>query len=255
MLGAIAGDIIGSLHEFNGNKRADLPLFGQGSFFTDDSVLTIATAEKLLTGGNYAALYRKWARLYPDSGFGGRFARWFVAKDAPPYNSFGNGSAMRVSPVGWAFDTLEETLAEARRSALPTHDHPEGIKGAESVAAAIFMARKGAGKKEILQYIQKTFDYDLSRSVEEIRLTYHFDETCQGSVPQAIRCFLEGKSYEETVRLAVSLGGDADTQACIAGSIAEAAFGLPKDIALKAREALPLEMLAVLGDFKKKFML
>ncbi len=255
MLGAIAGDIIGSLHEFEGTKTTDFPLFTLGSFFTDDTVLTVATAEKLLTGGDYAALYRRWGAKYPDAGYGGRFKRWLATPGAGPYGSFGNGSAMRVSPVAYAFGSLEEVLAEAEASAAVTHSHPEGIKGAQAAAAAVFLARAGKTKAEIREYISGTFHYDLAPSVDEIRRDYAFDETCQGSVPQAVICALSAATYADAVRKAVSLGGDADTLACITGAIAETLYGgVPFKIARRARAFLPPDILAVLDAFARRFM-
>lgn len=255
MIGAIAGDIIGSVHEFIGTKTTDFPLFTLKSFFTDDTVLTIATAEKLLGGGDYAALYRKWGNAYPDRGYGGSFARWLGRPGAGPYNSFGNGSAMRVSPVGFAFDTLKKTLAEAERSAIVTHDHPEGVKGALATAAAMFLAREGKSKAEIAAYVTKTFGYDLAPLSREALRDYQFDVTCQGSVPQALSCALNSTSYEDTVRHAIALGGDADTQACISGGLAQAIYGgVPAKIADRARTFLPAEMLGVLEAFEVRFL-
>ena len=222
MFGAILGDVIGSAYEFAPVHDVYFNAFRKESTFTDDSVLTLATADVLLNGGNYADAYWSYARAYPGRGYGGRFAGWISSNEKKPYNSFGNGSAMRIAPVGWAFDTLEATLAEAEKSAACTHNHPEGVKGAQAVAAAIFMARNGADKSDIQRYIETTFNYDLSRSVDEVRKTSYFDETCQVSVPEAIVAFLGADDYEQTVRNCVSFGADADTQAAIAGAIAEA---------------------------------
>ncbi len=225
MLGAVAGDIIGSVYEFNNTHRYDFELFTPRSTFTDDTVLTVAVADCILHGKDYARTIWEYGNRYPDRGYGGRFPNWLDSKDLKPYNSFGNGSAMRVSPVGFAFDTLEETLAEARRSAEVTHNHPEGIKGAQAVAAAIFLARRGESKGYIREYITDTFGYDLNRTLDEIRPNYTFDETCQGSVPEAIIAFLESNDYEDAIRKAVTLGGDSDTIACITGGIAQAHYG------------------------------
>lgn len=254
MLGAIAGDIIGSVYEFEGFKREDFPLFTADCFFTDDTVMTVATAEKLLKGGDYAKLFRGWGRRYPDRGYGGRFAQWLENPATGPYNSYGNGSAMRVAPVGFAFESLYDVLEEAARSAAPTHNHPEGIKGAQATAAAVFMARKGKSKKEISEYIGGEFGYKLGESVAEIRKYYKFSESCQGTVPQAIICFLESQDYEDAVRKAISLGGDADTLGCITGGIAQAAYGLPAHIAKKARALLPPEMLAIVDAFETRYI-
>ena len=235
MIGAVAGDIIGSVHEFFQEKVYDFPLFTPGSRFTDDTVLSIAVAECLLDGTAYVDAFHDYANSWPDRGFGGTFTRWFMEKSREPYGSWGNGSAMRVGPVGFAFPTLEQVLEEARRSAVVTHDHPEGVKGAQAVAAAVFLARQGETKERIRGYLEETFGYDLHRTVEQIRPEYTFDVSCQGSVPEAIIAFLDSADFEDAVRLAVSLGGDADTQACMAGVIAEAYYGgVPAEIATEA---------------------
>jgi ADP-ribosylglycohydrolase len=235
MLGAIVGDIIGSLYEFNSTKRYDFELFARGSSFTDDTVLSVATAEWLLDGGDYAALLKGYTRRYPDRGYGGNYYGWALGDDWRPYNSFGNGSAMRVGPVGWACRTLEETLAKAEESAAVTHNHPEGIKGARAVATAIFLARREASKGEIRDYLVKSFDYDLARPYEEIQIGHDFDVTCQGSVPEALIAFLDSCGFVDAVRKAVALGGDSDTQACIAGAVAEAFYGgVPAELAERA---------------------
>src|SRR5262245_32317379 len=225
MLGAIAGDIIGSVHEFRETKSTDFPLFVPESRFTDDSVLAIAVADCLMTGKNYVDAFHRYFWEYPNAGYGLRFFHWASAGRRDAYNSFGNGSAMRVPAVGHAFDTLDEVLAEAARSAEVTHNHPEGVKGAEACAAAIFMARRGESKQRIKHSIQQMFGYDLSGSLDELRPTYEFDETCQGTVPAAMVAFIESTDYEDAVRKAISLGGDADTLACITGGIAEAHYG------------------------------
>ena len=225
MLGAIVGDVVGSAYEFNPVRSTEFEALSASADFTDDSVLTLATADVLLHGGTYADAYWAWGNAYPGRGYGGRFAGWLSSPGKEPYHSFGNGSAMRIAPVGWAFDTLEATLAEAERSAACTHDHPEGVKGAQSVAAAIFMARRGEGKDAIKRYVEEKFGYDLGRSVEECREAARFDETCQVSVPEALIAFLGAEDYEQTVRNCVSFGADADTQAAIAGAVAEAYWG------------------------------
>ncbi|WP_165247236.1 ADP-ribosylglycohydrolase family protein [Adlercreutzia sp. ZJ141] len=227
MYGAIIGDIAGSRYEFYPEKTKDMPLFAKGSRFTDDTVLTVAVANALLearkTGVSFKELLvpemRRMALAYPDAGYGGRFATWLGSADPSPYGSFGNGSAMRVSPCGLIAVTLEEALDLARASAEVTHDHPEGIKGAQAVAGAVFLAKTGHTKEEIRAFVQDGY-YNLDFTLDEIRAGYGFDETCQGSVPQAIVAFLEAESYEDAIRGAISLGGDADTQAAIAGSIA-----------------------------------
>jgi ADP-ribosylglycohydrolase len=238
MLGAIAGDIIGSVHEFLGTKTKDFPLFVPESRFTDDTVLTVAVAECLLTGCSYVDRFHEYTRAYPGRCYGVGFWHWVNSGSRVPYNSWGNGSAMRVSPVGFAFEALEEVLEEARASAEVTHSHPEGIRGAQATAAAVFLARQGESKQAIRTAIQKKFGYDLSRTAPQIRQTYKFNESCQETVPQAITAFLASEDYEDAVRLAISFGGDADTLACIAGGIAGAFYaGVPANI---ARHALRL---------------
>lgn len=254
MIGAIAGDIIGSVYEAHPVKTEDFPLFSPGCRFTDDTVMTVATADSILTGKGYAAAYKEWGRLFPHAGYGGMFRQWLRNNNSRPYNSFGNGSAMRVSPVGFAFDTLDKVLEEAKKSAEVTHNHPEGIKGAQATAAAIFLARTGKGKKEIKDYIETTFDYDLSATLAEIRPGYRFDPTCQGSVPQAIIAFLESSTYEDAVRKAISLGGDTDTQACITGGIAQAYYKTIDDhIIKKVRALLDARLLDVVDSFSAKY--
>jgi ADP-ribosylglycohydrolase len=254
MLGAIAGDIIGSAYEFHSTKNYNFKLFTPRSTPTDDSILTIAVADCILNGKDYAETFKYYGREYPYGGYGGMFLQWLGSTSNDPYNSFGNGSAMRVSPVGFAFDTLKDVLAEAEKSAVVTHNHPEGIKGAQAVAAAIFLARKRQSKFEIKDYIETTFAYDLSRTIDVIRPNYQFDETCQGSVPESIIAFLESESYEDAVRKAVSLGGDADTMGCIAGGIAEAFYGgVSTDIAENAIERLNDEFLKTIDDFYARF--
>lgn len=227
MLGAIIGDIVGSVYEFNNNRSVDFPFFANDCFFTDDTVLTVATADVLMKGANYGETYRNYALAYPGRGYGGGFLRWVESGSLQPYGSFGNGSAMRVAPVGFAFRMLDETLAEAERSAKATHNHPEGIKGAQATAAAMFLARTGGSKEEIKRCVTETFHYDLSRTTDQIRPVYKFDETCQGTVPEALIAFLESNDFEHAIRLAISLGGDSDTLACITGGVAEAYYGRP----------------------------
>ena len=254
MLGAVAGDIIGSVFEFMEVKSEDFELFTPGVDYTDDTVMTIATADAIINNKPYALAYKEWGRRYPNAGYGGMFRGWLQSESSAPYGSYGNGSAMRISPVGFAFSTLEDTLVEARKSAEVTHDHPEGIKGAQSVASAIFMARTGSSKEEIWDYIVRKFGYDLSRTLDDIRPTYGFDETCQGSVPESLIAFLESSSYEDAVRKAVSLGGDSDTMACIAGGIAQAFYkGVPDKIARDARKFLPEKMIDILDKFNNQF--
>lgn len=260
MYGAILGDIIGSPFEFDrGNKTKDFELFSRGAEFTDDTVMTIAVCEALLEAGLDAPaqshrewlvfLMKKWGKEYPNAGYGLRFIRWLAAKNPEPYNSCGNGSAMRVSSVGWLYDDLDRVREVARITAEVTHDHPEGIKGAESVAAAIFLARTGSTKEEIKDYIVTNFGYDLSRTCDEIRPKYYHVETCQKTVPEAITAFLEGEDFEDVIRTAVSLGGDCDTLTAIAGSMAEAFYGVPEYLKKECRKRLPKDILSVLDDF------
>ena len=254
MLGAIAGDIIGSVYEFECMKSPDFPLFGPRSTFTDDTVLTVAVADCILHSKEYASTLRAWGMKYPHAGYGAMFSRWLVSSSHKPYNSYGNGSAMRVSPVGFACNTMEEVFAEAQRSAEVTHNHPEGIKGARAIATAIFLARTGKNKEEIAEYITVQFGYNLHQTLDEIRPWYRFDETCQGSVPQAIVAFLESNDYEDAVRKAISLGGDSDTLACMTGGIAQAYYKkIPSYIAQKVRELLDDELLAVMDEFNDKW--
>ncbi len=251
MLGAIIGDIVGSCYEFNSIKTTEFELFQSNSRYTDDSVMTMAVAEWLLEDPMHTHEILedkmvKYGKLNTNVGYGSHFLHWLFIPDAlfpdgkrKPYNSFGNGSAMRVSAVGWMFGSLEETERVAGISASITHNHPEGIKGAQAAAAAIFLARNGAGKEEIKDHISKKFEYDLNRTCDQIRPLYGFEVSCQKSVPESIIAFLDSTDYESTLRLAVSLGGDSDTQACIAGSIAEAFYGIPDDIIIEATSFIP----------------
>jgi ADP-ribosylglycohydrolase len=256
MIGAIAGDIIGSIREFHPIKTTYFQLFDQMSTFTDDSVLTIATAEAILTQTDFASAYRAYGRNYPNRGYGGRFSEWLQVEDSEPYNSFGNGSAMRVSPVGWAFDSLDKVIKQAKASAEVTHNHPEGIKGAVATAGSIYLARTLQSKKEIQHFVSDTMGYDISRPLDDIRPSYSYDVTCQGSVPESIIAFLESSDYESTIRNAISLGGDADTMAAIAGSIAEAFYGgVPKEIENEAWKYLDDELTGVAQKFILRYML
>ncbi len=254
MFGAIAGDVIGSAFEANPTKREDFPLFPEGSTFTDDTVLTVAVADAILNNGDYGHYLKLYGKEYPSAGYGMSFYLWIFANDSRPYNSWGNGSAMRASPVGFAFDSVERVLSEAKYSARVTHDHPEGIKGAQATALAILMARTGRGKAEIRNEIARRFSYDLYRTVEEIRPGYSFDVSCQGSVPQALIAFFDSENYEDAVRKAVSLGGDSDTQACIAGGVAQAFYRkIPEHIVEEVRKRLPDEFLDVIDKFNDSF--
>ena len=260
MYGAILGDIIGSPFEFDrGDKTKDFKLFSRRSHFTDDSVMTLAVCEALLKVGQDATVkeiedtvissMQSWGRRYPRAGYGGYFRRWLTARHPEPYNSFGNGSAMRVSAVGWLYDSLEKTRTVAKATANVTHNHPEGIKGAEATASAIFMARNGSSKEEIKKYIEKEFHYDLNRTLNEIRPDYHMDETCQKTVPEAIIAFLEATDFEDAIKNAVSLGGDTDTLGAITGSIAEAYYGIPEWLMTECRKRINRDMRVVLDDF------
>jgi len=254
MLGAIAGDIIGSRFERNPIKTTDFELFHSDCRFTDDSVLTLAVADHIFLGSDLIDTLKEYFNQFPNAGYGERFMQWASSPSREPYNSFGNGSAMRVSPVGFAFDSLETVLEKARATAEVTHDHPEGIKGAQATAAAIFLARTGNSKKEIKHFIEAQFQYDLNQSIDAIRPQYTFDVTCQGSVPQAITAFLETENFEDAVRKAVSLGGDSDTQACIAGGIAHAFYGkLPDIISAEVHSRLEVPLRQILTLFCDRF--
>ncbi len=254
MIGAIAGDIIGSTYEFHAVKKVEFDLLPVGSFFTDDTVCTIALAESLLTDGDYQEILLRYCRRFPHAGYGGRFKEWIFSSSPRPYNSFGNGSAMRVSPVGFACQTEAEVLLKAEQSALITHNHPEGIKGAQATALAIFMAARGADKLTIKKEIESRFQYDLDRRLDNIRPNYYFDVTCQGSVPESILAFLESSSYEQAVRLAVSLGGDADTMACITGGIAQAFYhDIPANIIETTLTLLTPDMRETVAAFKERY--
>lgn len=256
MLGAIVGDVIGSVYEHAGLRTTEFLLFSERSRFTDDTVLTVATAHALLTGVDYGAAYHAFGRRYPHAGYGGRFRDWLRSGNPAPYNSWGNGSAMRVGPVGHAFDTEAVVLHEAAASAEVTHDHPEGVMGAQAVALATFLARRGTAKPEIRDRVEKLTGYDLQRSVAEIRLNYRFEVSCQRSVPEAIVAFLDSESVESAIRLAISLGGDADTQAAITGGIAEAFYGgVPPELADPVLERLPAEFRRVIREFTTTFPL
>lgn len=261
MYGAILGDIIGSPYEFDqGDKTKEFPLFSRYSMFTDDTVMTAAVAQAFLEGGEDRALLRRelvsamqrWGHRYPFAGYGLRFGQWLDSQDPQPYYSFGNGSAMRVSPVAWLYDDLPTVLQMAKLSAEVTHNHPEGIKGAQATAAAIFLARTGSTKEQIKAYIRDTFGYDLSRTCHEIRRHYRHVESCQETVPEAITAFLEGESFEDVIRTAVSLGGDCDTLAAIAGSIAEGYYGVPKALKAQCIARLPEDLAGVLKLFEEK---
>lgn len=262
MLGAIIGDIVGSRFEFDrGNKSKEFELFTRDCYFTDDTVMSAAVAEALLDAGrdadektiknNLIRSMKKWGQKYPDAGYGGRFISWVLADDPEPYGSYGNGSGMRVSPAGWLYDSIERTREVARWTSEVTHNHPEGVKGAESTAAAIFMARNNASKEEIRKYIADEFGYDLSRTLNDIRPAYHHVEDCMRTMPEAFECFLESESYEDCLRNVVSIGGDTDTLGAIAGAIAEPFWGIPESLKAKAYEFISEDIASVLDRFNK----
>jgi ADP-ribosylglycohydrolase len=255
MLGAIIGDIVGSIYEFNNHRSVDFPFFGETCFFTDDSVLTIALADSILHEKDYAVLLKEYVARYPGRGYGMGFSRWAQSSDMRPYNSYGNGAAMRISPAGFAFHDLDSVLSAARKYTAVTHNHPEGIKGAQATAASIFMARTGKSKSEIRTYVSDNFGYRLDRTCDEIRPKYHFNETCQQTVPEAITAFLESDDFEHAIRLAISLGGDSDTLACITGGIAEAFYGgVPVWMATHAMNILEKPLQETVLEFQGKYM-
>lgn len=255
IIGAIIGDIVGSRFEFNNYRSTDFEFLNDRCFFTDDSVMTIAVADwvtnKRQTDRHLALYLREWGRKYPNSGYGGMFFRWLFSKElSSPYNSFGNGSAMRVSPCGFYAQSLDEALFLAKQSAEVTHNHPEGIKGAQSVAAAIYLAKTGSTKAIIKEYIENNFGYDLSRTCDEIRRVYKFNETCQETCPEAIIAFLESHDYESAIRLGISLGGDSDTIGAITGGIASAYYGIPDSIIEEVKRFIPFEFIDIVEKFE-----
>ena len=255
MIGAIAGDIIGSIYEFAPIKTKDFPLFGEGCRFTDDSVLTIAIARAIMDDGDYRRALWELGREYPNAGYGGSFRHWLASSDPQPYDSWGNGAAMRVSPVGFAFETVDEVLRQAGRTAEVSHDHAEGVKGAQATALAIFLARTTRDKALIRSEITERFGYDLDRTVDDIRPSYSFDVSCQGTVPEAIIAFLDAETHEDAVRNAISLGGDSDTLACITGGMAEAYYGpVGPDIHDKVRQYLSDELWSITEQFCKRYL-
>ena len=250
MVGAIAGDIIGSKYEWNNSKTKNFLLFDSGCEFTDDTVLSVALADCIMSNADYTQKLRTYYRAYPRRGYGGSFCVWAESNGALAYNSYGNGAAMRTSPVGFAFENFIDVLRYARIYAEPTHNHLEGIKGAQATSTAIWMARHKYSKESIKHAIVAMFNYDLHKSVDEIREDYVFDESCQGTVPQAIRCFIDATDFEDAIRNAVSLGGDSDTLACITGGIAQAYYGVPDNI----QRAVYMRLDRRLADTTRKFM-
>ncbi len=260
MLGAIIGDIVGSRFEFNNHKSIEFELFHRDCSYTDDSICTVAVADWLIQKGEkqigFATMLQQWCLKFPNpmGGYGNRFVHWIGEKDPKPNDSFGNGSAMRIAPVGWAYETLVETCSVAAEIASVSHNHPEGIKGAQAVATAVFMARKGHSKVEIREKIELEYNYDLNRTCEAIRPDYRYNETCQQTVPEAIIAFLDSTGFENSIRLAVSLGGDSDTLTCITGGISEAFYGLPYEIEEKGESYLPQEIRMVVAGFYDKYL-
>lgn len=254
MLGAICGDIIGSVYEHENLKSKDFPLFQKSCVFTDDTVLSCAIADSLLHNRPFAENIKRFYRWYPKAGYGFMFSNWARADNEPAYNSYGNGSAMRVSPVAWACDTIEDVYAVAEKTADVTHNHPEGIKGAKLVAGATFVARTGGSKKDIAN-LARDFSYEIDRRLDDIRPHYHFQATCQGSVPEAVIAFLESDSFEDAIRNAISIGGDSDTIACMTGAIAEAFYGgVPGDIRSQTLSFLDERLQGVFDLFEAKFI-
>jgi ADP-ribosylglycohydrolase len=254
MIGAIVGDIVGSIYEGRPIKTTDFPLFHPHCHPTDDTVLTVALADSILNGTDYVRCLKEYFARYPHVGYGGSFVRWAMSISTSPYNSWGNGSAMRVNPVGFAYESLEDVLERAKQSAEVTHNHPEGVKGAQATAAVVFLARKGKSKAEIKAYIEQTFAYDLSQTLDDIRPTYQFDVSCQGTVPPAITALLESNDFEDAIRKAVSLGGDSDTLACITGGMAHALYGgVPAHIKAKAFSLLDRHLAAVTREFTERY--
>ena len=256
MLGAIAGDIIGSVYEFDLQKpEYDFQLFTENSFFTDDTVLTAALADSILSGIDYKINLFKYYRLYPDCSYGNSFHIWASRKNSQAYNSWGNGSAMRVSPVGWAYNDLKTVLQKAKESAEITHNHPEGIKGAQATAAAIFLSRTGNSREKIKEYIEQNFNYNLNFELEEMRKSYSFNESCQGTVPQAIYTFLVSDSFEDSIRKTIYIGGDSDTLACINGSVAEAFYGgVPENFLREISVRLDKRLMDINTRFIERYM-
>ena len=255
MLGALVGDIIGSTYEWLNTKSTDFELFEKSSRFTDDSVMTLAVAKWLTEDETHSIHYliscmQELGHLYPDAGYGGRFLSWLYEENPQPYNSWGNGAGMRVSPVGLYAKTLDEALALAALTASVSHNHPEGVKGAQAIATSVFLCKQGKSKQEIRDYVEQTFDYNLHRTIAEIRPSYGFDVSCQGSVPEAIIAFLEGNSFEEVIRLAISLGGDSDTIGAMAGAIAACMYPIPEDIAERCNTILTED----LREIKDRFL-
>jgi ADP-ribosylglycohydrolase len=254
MFGAVAGDIIGSVYEFWNTKSTDFELFNKNSRFTDDSVMTLAVAKWLIEDGSHSAFQlikcmQELGQRHPNAGYGGRFIEWLFEEEPQPYNSWGNGAGMRVSPVALYAQTLEETLELAEITASVSHNHPEGVKGAQAIATSVFLCKQGKSKQEIKEYVEQTFGYNLHRTIAEIRPRYRFDVSCQGSVPEAIIAFLEGNSFEEVIRLAISLGGDSDTIGAMAGAMAACRYPIPEEIAERCDSLLTEDLRDIKDEF------
>lgn len=249
MLGAIIGDLVGSVYEHNPIKTKDFEFFSPFSEVTDDSLLTVATMEALMTNRDFSKYYRKYYRLYPNAGYGSRFIEWAVNDDMGSYGSYGNGSAMRVSPCAYMYDSLEQVEDLACMSAEVTHNHEEGLKGAKAIAVATYLAKSGASKERIKAVIEERYGYDLSRDYDSVQAIYDFDVTCMGSVPEAIISFLDSNDFEDAIRNAVALGGDADTLAAMTGAIAEAFYGIPKELLKKSFEYLDNRVTSIIKQF------
>ena len=257
MLGALVGDITGSVYEFQNVKSKDFELFTPWNNFTDDSIMTLAVAKWLMEDKTHSQYHlircmQELGKKYPDAGYGTRFDWWLTQDNPQPYNSWGNGSGMRVSPVGLYAKTLDEALALAAVTASVSHNHPEGVKGAQAIAASVFLCKEGKTKQEIKEYVEETFGYDLNRTIAEIRPYYDFDVSCQGSVPEAIIAFLEGNSFEEVIRLSISIGGDSDTIACMAGAIAACMYPIPEEMVEKCNSILTDDLREINERFQNK---
>jgi ADP-ribosylglycohydrolase len=258
MYGSIIGDICGSIYEWNNrvtDKPGDINLVNQECYYTDDTILVLAIADAVLNGRDYQKYLLTWTKKYPNCGYGIKFKTWFTQNNPKPYNSYGNGSAMRVGSIGWCFETLEETIDEAGKSARITHNHKEGIKGAKAVAAAIYLARNNKTKKEIKEYIENEFKYKLSTDITKLREKYKYEATCQNTVPPAIMAFLESSNFEDSIQIAISLGGDSDTLASITGSISEAFYkNIPLSLINFVNNKLQDDMKAVLNKFYNRYL-
>jgi ADP-ribosylglycohydrolase len=254
MIGAVIGDVVGSIYEWNNKKSTEFDFLVDTCHFTDDTVMSVALADAILTNRPYADVMREYGAKYPDAGYGGFFRTWLTDHTQGPYDSYGNGAGMRISPAAWAYETLQEVLHHATAFTAATHSHPEGIKGGQAVAAAIFLARKGDTKPAIKKYIEETFGYDLDRTCDDIRPDYKFKASCQETIPEAIICFMESTDFESAVRLAISLGGDSDTLAAIAGSIAQAFYTVPAEHIAKIATYLDDDLKRVINEFYMKYI-